>query len=62
VRDGKVLRLPSYEEVSTDVRAFSEMSRAFQHETNPGNGRPLPAARRPGPVLQPAREPLDTKD
>lgn len=45
VRDGHVLRLPSYEEVSQDTEegriAFSEMSRAFQHETNPGNGRPL---------------------
>jgi uncharacterized radical SAM protein YgiQ len=41
VGDGHVLFLPSYEEVSTDKRAFAEMSRAFQFETNPGNGRPL---------------------
>jgi uncharacterized radical SAM protein YgiQ len=45
VRDGQVLRLPSYEEVTQPTEegrvAFSEMSRAFQHETNPGNGRPL---------------------
>ncbi len=45
VRDGKTLWLPSYEEVSPTTaegkRAFREMSRAFQHETNPGNGRPL---------------------
>ncbi len=41
VKDGKTVILPSYEEVSADARAFSEMSRAFQYETNPGNGRPL---------------------
>jgi hypothetical protein len=38
VRDGKPLWLPSYEEVSTDLQAFSEMSGHFQNETNPGNG------------------------
>jgi len=45
VHDGKVLFLPSYEEVSQStpagLAAFREMSRAFQYETNPGNGRPL---------------------
>lgn len=41
VRDKKALFLPSYEEVSADKEAFSRMSRAFQHETNPGNARPL---------------------
>jgi uncharacterized radical SAM protein YgiQ len=41
VTDGQTLFLPSYEEVSTDKKAFSTMSRAFQYETNPGNGRPL---------------------
>ncbi len=45
VKDGKTLWLPSYEEVSPPTPegkvAFREMSRAFQHETNPGNGRPL---------------------
>jgi uncharacterized radical SAM protein YgiQ len=40
-RDGKLLILPSYEEVSTDKEAFARMSRAFQYETNPYNGRPL---------------------
>jgi uncharacterized radical SAM protein YgiQ len=39
--DGKVLVLPSYEDVSTDKDAFARMSRAFQYETNPYNGRPL---------------------
>ena len=41
VADRKVVILPSYEEVSTDKRAFAEMSRRFQVETNPGNARPL---------------------
>lgn len=45
VRDGKVLFLPSYEDVAADTEAgreaFREMSRAFQYETNPGNGRVL---------------------
>jgi uncharacterized radical SAM protein YgiQ len=41
VADRKVVVLPSYEDVSTDNRAFAEMSRRFQLETNPGNARPL---------------------
>ncbi|WP_437997835.1 YgiQ family radical SAM protein [Sorangium sp. So ce185] len=41
VSDGKTVILPSYEEVAADRRAFAEMSRAFQFETNPGNARPL---------------------
>ncbi len=41
VTDGKVVVLPSYEEVSKDKRAFALMSRLFQYETNPGNARPL---------------------
>ncbi|MBX3275996.1 MAG: YgiQ family radical SAM protein [Sandaracinaceae bacterium] len=41
VTDGRPVFLPSYEEVAGDARAFSEMSRAFQYETNPGNARPL---------------------
>lgn len=39
--DGKVLVLPSYEEVVADKLAFARMSGLFQKETNPGNGRPL---------------------
>jgi uncharacterized radical SAM protein YgiQ len=39
--DGKMLVLPSYDEVSKDKAAFAKMSRAFQYETNPHNGRPL---------------------
>lgn len=41
VPDGKVVILPSYEEVSRDKASFAEMSRAFQYETNPGNARPV---------------------
>jgi uncharacterized radical SAM protein YgiQ len=41
VRDGKVLLLPSYEEVSTDKAAYARMSRLFQYETNAHNARPL---------------------
>ncbi len=39
--DGKLVVLPSYEEVARDKAAFAKMSRAFQYETNPHNGRPL---------------------
>jgi uncharacterized radical SAM protein YgiQ len=41
VAERKVVVLPSYEDVAADKRAFAEMSRRFQLETNPGNGRPL---------------------
>ena len=41
VTDGKVVLLPSYEEVSADKKAFARMSRVFQYETNPHNARPL---------------------
>ncbi|MFO0661377.1 MAG: YgiQ family radical SAM protein [Polyangiaceae bacterium] len=39
--DGKVVILPSYEEVRADKKAFAEMSRMFQYETNAHNARPL---------------------
>lgn len=39
--DQKTVVLPSYEEVVADKEAFARMSRDFQMETNPGNGRPL---------------------
>jgi uncharacterized radical SAM protein YgiQ len=42
--DGKLVVLPSYEEVTEGPNAkeaFAQMSRAFQYETNPHNGRPL---------------------
>ncbi len=41
VTDGKLVVLPSYEEAKADKTAFAKMSRAFQYETNPHNGRPL---------------------
>jgi uncharacterized radical SAM protein YgiQ len=41
VRDGGVLVLPSYDEVLVDKAKFAEMSKLFQYETNPFNGRPL---------------------
>ena len=39
--DGKLVVLPSYEEVTKDKQAFAKMSRQLQYETNPHNGRPL---------------------
>ena len=63
VRDGLPLHLPSYEAVSVDKDAFLEMSRAFQHETNPGNGRPLVQPHGDRAVyLNPPAEPLATED
>jgi uncharacterized radical SAM protein YgiQ len=41
VTDRKIVVLPSYEEVTKDKAAFARMSRAFQYETNPHNGRPI---------------------
>ena len=41
VHDGKTVIQPSHEQVKADNTAVAEMSRAFQYETNPGNGRPL---------------------
>ncbi len=39
--DGKLVVLPSFEEVERDKAAFARMSKLFQMETNPRNGRPL---------------------
>jgi uncharacterized radical SAM protein YgiQ len=41
VTDRKLLPLPAYEDVLADRRKFADMSRLFQLETNPHNGRPL---------------------
>ncbi len=41
VKDGKVVVLPSYEEVLADKKQFAVASRMFQYETNPHNGRRL---------------------
>lgn len=62
VRDGKPVVLPSYEEVRDDTAAFSQMSRAFQYETNPGNARPLVQRHGTQAVwFNPPAEPLDTE-
>jgi len=65
VRDQKPIVLPSYEQVSADTSAardaFSEMSRAFQLETNPGNGRPIVQPHGVEAIyLNPPAIPLDT--
>ena len=65
VRDALPVVLPSYDEVSADTQAgrdaFSEMSRAFQLETNPGNGRPIVQAHGVEAIyLNPPAVPLDT--
>jgi uncharacterized radical SAM protein YgiQ len=63
VPDGKPLWLPSHEEVAADKRAFAEMSRAFQYETNPGNARPLVQPHGHEAVyLNPPALPLETAD
>jgi uncharacterized radical SAM protein YgiQ len=41
VADKKLVVLPSYEEVVKDKAAFARMSKTFQYETNPHNGRPI---------------------
>src|SRR5262249_51355126 len=41
VSDRRVVVLPSHEAVQADKVAFAKMSRAFHHETNPYNARPL---------------------
>jgi uncharacterized radical SAM protein YgiQ len=41
VTDKKMVVLPSYDDVTKDKQAFAKMSRMFQFETNPHNGRPL---------------------
>jgi uncharacterized radical SAM protein YgiQ len=41
VADKKLVVLPSYEEVVRDKAAFARMSKMFQYETNPHNGRPI---------------------
>jgi uncharacterized radical SAM protein YgiQ len=63
--DRQPVHLPSYEEVSADSEAgraaFSEMGRAFQLETNPGNGRPILQPHGHEAIyLNPPAEPLDT--
>jgi uncharacterized radical SAM protein YgiQ len=40
-RESTVIRIPSYEEVSTNTVAYAQASRAVHNETNPGNARPI---------------------
>ena len=61
IQDGKPVILPSYEQVKESKEAFSQMSGAFQKETNPGNGRPLIQPHGHEAVyLNPPAEPLTT--
>jgi uncharacterized radical SAM protein YgiQ len=61
--DGKVVLLPSYEEVSRDKTAFARMSRAFQFETSAHNGRPLLQPHGGEAVFfNPPAEPLEEAD
>jgi uncharacterized radical SAM protein YgiQ len=63
VPDGKAVVLPSYEQVVASTEAFSRMSRAFQHETNPGNARPLLQTHGHQAVyFNPPAQPLDTNE
>jgi len=63
VGDGKPVILPSYEQVLQDKELFAEMSRKFQYETNPGNGRPLLQAHGDGAAwFNPPAMPLETDD
>lgn len=60
VTDGKVVVLPSFEELQGDKLAFARMSGMFQKETNPGNGRPMLQAYADEAVyFNPPAEPLD---
>ena len=62
IRDGKPVILPSYEEIKASMERFSQMSGAFQKETNPGNGRPLIQPHGHEAVyLNPPAEPLTTE-
>jgi uncharacterized radical SAM protein YgiQ len=62
IRDCKPLVLPSYEQIKESKERFSQMSGAFQKETNPGNGRPLIQPHGHEAVyLNPPAEPLTTE-
>ena len=63
IGDGQLVELPSYERVCADKRAFSRMSRLFQRETSPGNGRPILQPHGDRAVyLNPPAEPLSTAE
>jgi uncharacterized radical SAM protein YgiQ len=61
IPDGKPVVLPSYDQIKESHALFSQMSGAFQKETNPGNGRPLIQPHGHEAVyLNPPAEPLTT--
>jgi uncharacterized radical SAM protein YgiQ len=63
VTDRKLVVLPSYEEVVKDKAAFARMSKAFQYETNPHNGRPILQPHGDEAVyFNPPAEPLSEKE
>ncbi|MBL8717341.1 MAG: YgiQ family radical SAM protein, partial [Myxococcales bacterium] len=70
VKDGKTVLLPAFEDVRAAApvgkgdpaacQKFAEMSRAFQFETNPGNGRPIVQPHGPEAIyLEPPALPLE---
>jgi len=65
VTDGRVVVLPSLEEVSADKRKYALASRILHYETNPYNARPLLQRDRPdgsGVYFNPPALPLETAD
>jgi uncharacterized radical SAM protein YgiQ len=63
VADKKLVVLPSYEEVVKDKAAFARMSKTFQYETNPHNGRPILQPHGDEAVyFNPPAEPLTEKE
>ena len=63
VSDKKLVVLPSYEEVVKDKAAFARMSKTFQYETNPHNGRPILQPHGDEAVyFNPPAEPLTEKE
>lgn len=63
VGDKKAVVLPSFEEVAKDKEAFARMSRLFQYETNPNNGRAILQAHGNQAVyFNPPARPLEEKE
>ena len=63
VTDGRVVVLPSYQQVCSDKPAFARMTRMFQVETNPHNARPLlQVFDNEAVYLNPPAPPLETED
>jgi uncharacterized radical SAM protein YgiQ len=65
VSDGRVLILPSLEEVRSDKQKYALASRTLHYETNPHNARPLlqrDSPTGPGVWFNPPAQPLETAD